>query len=396
MESKVRKLCITKSFTRRVNYIFFAAYTYPTSLKVGMTAAYALSFAVALIGNLVGLCVIRNASTVKSTTNLLIVNMAVADLMVALVVMPLSVSYLYIQQLWFGGLFGQITCKLAYYTLPMSIAASIFTLVVISIDRFFAVCHPTRQLNYARKPKVLTALIWFCASFLMLPFLFLFQVNEYDGGRLHVCAVQWSWDKTTNLAETRRIHKTFIIAQFILLYAAPLLFISFANFRVCRVLWLRKRHAGSNSDVRPKRENAKWKITRLLLAMVLVFALCWLPVQVIHYYRFVKSGTDHLFISDTAAFILLWVSHTNSAINPCLYIALNGNFRREFFKAVKMLFPVHRLRITTSSYRERALCGKTLNKTENVMRIRVNVFNPSAPEGARSLEPMKPSYDTRL
>ena len=110
-----------------------------TNFIIGMTAACAVIFLVALFGNSFGLLVALKKSSSKSTTNLFIANMAVADLLLTFTMMPLSVVLFYRGNLWFGGTLGTVTCKALFYVIPISISASVFTLTFISFDRMYAI-----------------------------------------------------------------------------------------------------------------------------------------------------------------------------------------------------------------------------------------------------------------
>ena len=85
---------------------------YTMETKVGFTFAYITIFVISPLGNSVGLQVVVSAKTSsKRITYLLIKNLAAADLILTLTVMPYSVLLMYFDR-WFGGTMGTITCKL--------------------------------------------------------------------------------------------------------------------------------------------------------------------------------------------------------------------------------------------------------------------------------------------
>ena len=76
-------------------------------------------------------------------------------------------------------------------------------------------------------------------------------------------------------------------------------------------------------------ERSKRKVVKVLVMIVAVFALCWLPAHLMHFY--VAFHSDFYLRMPSFLFpFLMWISHTNSAIDPCLYILLSQNFREEF------------------------------------------------------------------
>ena len=118
----------------------------PADIKIGITAAYAVIFVVALFGSSLGLFVVlKKSSSAKNVTNLFIANMAVADLLLALTVMPYTVAVLFRGHVWFGGTLGTITCKALSYAIPISLSATVLTMMLISFDRFYAVFYPFKE-----------------------------------------------------------------------------------------------------------------------------------------------------------------------------------------------------------------------------------------------------------
>lgn len=137
---------------------------------------YVVIFIVALFGNAIGLYVVFVKAVTRKLTNLLIKNLAIADLLVTLTIMPYSVLHMFFKpNQWFGGPAGTVTCKAIFYALPVSIAASIITMVVISLERFCAIYCPLRQ-TLLRNGKTLTAVIWLISLISMSPYLLLFNV----------------------------------------------------------------------------------------------------------------------------------------------------------------------------------------------------------------------------
>ena len=183
-----------------------------------MTAAYVVIFLVALFGNSFGLFVVLKKSSSKSATNLFIANMAVADLLLTFTVMPFSVAYIYRNARWFGGVLGTVTCKALFYAIPISIAATVFTMMFISLDRFYAIFYPLREKLF-RKPKILSAIIWVLSIVLMIPYVLMFQVEYKAAEGTYYCSQVWPWADQNDLIfeETYHVLKTFHIVLFITL-----------------------------------------------------------------------------------------------------------------------------------------------------------------------------------
>ena len=302
--------------------------------KFGLTCAYAVIFTIAFLGNSIGLYVVLKKSSSTSVTNLFIANMAVADLMLTFTMMPVQVFFIYKGVSWIPGTLGNLTCKLVFYIIPVSIAATVFTMMFISFDRFYAIFYPLREKIF-RKPKILSATIWILSLVLMVPYPMLYQI-EYDPQvDKHFCVQEWPWQDKNDVsnAETYRVLRIFHITIFVVLYAWPLSITIVIYFLICRKLWLRKIPGNVTTTNRAAAEKCKRKVVRLLVVIVLVFAICWFPNYVDHYIWFVRP--DLLYsIPKEVQLCFLWLAHANSAINPCLYILLNSKFRKELFATI--------------------------------------------------------------
>lgn len=84
---------------------------------------------------------------------------------------------------------------------------------------------------------------------------------------------------------------------------------------------------------RDRVERSKRKVAKVMVMIVTAFAICWFPAHAVHYYvTFQKETVSR--IPPYAISLLLWISHSNSAIDPFLYILLSHNFQREFRKII--------------------------------------------------------------
>ena len=304
----------------------------PLDLKIGLTSAYVVIFLVALFGNSVGFYVvlINKESSSTSVTNLFIGNMAVADLLLTITIMPFSVAYLYRKTLWIGGTLGSITCKALLYVIPVFISASVFTMMLISFDRFYAIFYPLKG-KFFRKPKVLSSTIWVLSFGLMSPYVLLYQTIESTQPGVYHCSQEWPWapPNDTDLSETYKVLKSFHICLFVIVYALPLSITIIIYSLICRKLWLRKIPGNVTNTNLAAEKRLKRKVTRLLVITCVVFAVCWFPVYVNHYFWFVRPDQKHKWPM-RVQLLFNWIAHANSALNPCLYILLNEKFRQKF------------------------------------------------------------------
>jgi hypothetical protein len=80
----------------------------------------------------------------------------------------------------------------------------------------------------------------------------------------------------------------------------------------------------------------KKRVTRMIVAVVLAFAICWLPIHII---LVLKSIDVYHQTTTLVAFQIIShvLAYTNSCINPILYCFLSENFRKAFRKVGRVL-----------------------------------------------------------
>ncbi|XP_029551289.1 D(3) dopamine receptor-like [Salmo trutta] len=139
---------------------------------------YSLLILAIVFGNvLVCLAVVRERS-LQTTTNYLVVSLAVADLLVASLVMPWAV---YLEVVGGAWLFSRMYCNIFVTLDVMMCTASILNLCAISIDRYTAVVMPVlyNTTHSSRKRvSVMIATVWILAFAVSCPLLFGFNTSD--------------------------------------------------------------------------------------------------------------------------------------------------------------------------------------------------------------------------
>lgn len=258
--------------------------------------------------------------------------MAVSDLLTALFAMPYSTAYLYVQHRWFGGIVGTITCKLVNFVIGTTIAVSVFALLTISVERYIAVVKPLAYPKFIKRPILLSIAIWFLSVLFMSVSLFTHDVEIAPGG-IALCFMDWE-PLFSSVSQ-----KIFYSAVAIVLYVLPLFAIAVLSAFIIRKL--NKTTAALDGDQPAEHASStsrkrNHRVMRMLLVVVTLFAVCWLPIHVLH---IVINFFADVYISlpPSVALFLFWVSHANSALNPCVFILLNDSFRKSFMGILRSL-----------------------------------------------------------
>ncbi|XP_048796081.1 kappa-type opioid receptor isoform X1 [Lagopus muta] len=315
------------------------------SIPIIITAVYSVVFVVGLVGNSLVMFVIISTvlicqskqwkkiqtypepwksawmehidlyTKMKTATNIYIFNLAMADALVT-TTMPFQ-STEYLMNSWpFGDVLCKIVISIDYYNM----FTSIFTLTMMSVDRYIAVCHPVKALDFRTplKAKIINICIWLLSSSVGISAIVLGGTKVREDTASTECSLQFPdrdyvwWDIFMK------------ICVFVFAFVIPVLIII-----VCYTLMiLRLKSVRLLSGSREKDRNLR-RITRLVLVVVAVFIICWTPI---HIFVLVEALGDvsHSTAAVSSYYFCIALGYTNSSLNPILYAFLDENFKRCF------------------------------------------------------------------
>ncbi|EDV97869.1 somatostatin receptor type 5 [Drosophila grimshawi] len=284
---------------------------------------YGLVCIVGLFGNTLVIYVVLRFSKMQTVTNIYILNLAIAD-----ECFLIGIPFLLYTMRICSWRFGELMCK-AYMvsTSITSFTSSIF-LLIMSADRYIAVCHPISSPRYRTLhiAKLVSALAWSTSAVLMLPVMLYASTVEQEDGVNYSCNIMWPD------AYKKHSGTTFILYTFFLGFATPLCFIlSFYYLVIRKLRSVGPKHAAKSKEKR----RAHRKVTRLVLTVITVYISCWLP-HWMSQLALIHSNPAQRDLSRLEILIFLLLGalvYSNSAVNPILYAFLSENFRKSFFKA---------------------------------------------------------------
>ena len=284
--------------------------------------AYSILILASVFGNSVIIHIIRTDNSMKTTTNYLILNQACADLLITIAEMMDAIHYSSMNKLWFGGLFGLITCNLCLLILFFPVIFSIWILTMIAIERFYAVARPLRSSPVSKHLKKIIFLLLVYCPVTSLPFIEKenFQIIKES----YYC----------NLAENLEDLTILKFLTVCLNVPLPLGIILIMYTVVCLKLWSRKVPGDGSNQNAQQAEAVKTarKVTLMMIAVVVLFMVCWFPLFAVGILQFLLSNFR---VNGSFLLFLIWLTVAYSALNPYVYLMFSQNFRSGFKRVLK-------------------------------------------------------------
>lgn len=134
---------------------------------------------IGIIGNCLVIFVIVSKRSMRTVTNLLLLNLAIADLCFVVIVPPFTAFQL-ATSTW---PFGDAVCKLLHYLVNVTAYVTVYTLVLISVIRYMTVVHSVQTAGIRTRINVIVmvAAIWMVVLAVNVPILMSYGVIGEDG-----------------------------------------------------------------------------------------------------------------------------------------------------------------------------------------------------------------------
>ena len=289
--------------------------------NVARITAYVVVMATSLIGNILIIAVTRRTRSMRKIAFNFVVNMAIADLCTTIINMPESLA-VEIRDMdeWLPGDVGIVLCKLLPFCQEVCAFCSVLSLLAIALDRFFAICMPLKRIMTRRLSVIIILTTWLIPCISSAPMLVANIVVEIEG--LFYCVEEWPAPFDPDKAST-----DYTIILFVLFYMLPLVIISTLYSCVVYKIWRRKAPGNRSSLTNRLYSRSRRKALKMFIAIVVCFTLCWLPYHITFFLVAYNETFYNCGIPGDIYFISLFFSHAISALNPCIYVAFNKDYR---------------------------------------------------------------------
>ncbi|XP_060598437.1 allatostatin-A receptor-like isoform X2 [Ruditapes philippinarum] len=339
----------------------------PLDEFVPMVTVYTLIGLLGIIGNLLVIFSIIKVKRMRSITNLFLLSLATADLLLVCVCVPAKAisSYSYT---WTLGLF---MCKFVYYIQAVSMIGSALTLTVMSIERFIAIRYPlkARSLCTKRHARIVIISTWVTSFATAVPTIFAIQYREIVG--IHRTAI-WChkyWE------ESPMFGKAYELYMLLLILVIPFSVMIITYTWIANIVWhVATRRAdmrsgscisdasgekpvltpaaetqikppvvpitsplsvGPTSRASTDDDKTRRQVVMMLMVVVVLFAVCWTPVLVNNVLvAFQHMDYLHMGYLKPLRMVFHLLSYANSCVNPFVYAFMSKNFRDGFKQSI--------------------------------------------------------------
>lgn len=285
---------------------------------------YLLLLVLAFVVDTAILFVFYRVKELRNVTNNLLCNMVVADLLFALQTPAEALSIKYDE--WIAG---NALCKIHRFLLHAFYNVVIISLTIVSLERYHAICHPMRFKSLNIKSWILALASWIAACILALPQVFV-SSTIMSKDRL-VCTEERPDDYLV-------VFLCYHVPLFILLYFIPLVILSFTFARVSSKLRtvVQRFRSRSRFDICDAMKMRR-SIIRMLLVVVIVFAVCLTPLTVVELLH-VTPVMDQFDPFGTLVVTVETLTFSHALLNPLV----SSFMSKEFRKAAKKAFHISR------------------------------------------------------
>ncbi|KAH8379350.1 hypothetical protein KR009_004345 [Drosophila setifemur] len=377
---------------------------------------YATVFVLGVFGNVLVCYVVLRNRAMQTVTNIFITNLALSDILLCVLAVPFTPLYTFMGR-W---AFGRSLCHLVSFAQGCSIYISTLTLTSIAIDRYFVIIYPFHPRMKLSTCIGIIVSIWVIALLATVPYgMYMKMTNELVNGTglglglgnetlvdatlmpngsyvslgsglmeapeatVSSAAQAYMQVMTAGVGTgpevvpfvrvyceenwpSEQYRKVFGAITTTLQFVLPFFIISICYVWISVKLNQRARaKPGSKSSRREEADRDRKKRTnRMLIAMVAVFGLSWLPINVVNIFDDFDDKSNEWRFYILFFFVAHSIAMSSTCYNPFLYAWLNENFRKEFKHVLPCFNPSNNniINITRGYNRsDRNTCGPRLH-----------------------------------
>ena len=296
-----------------------------TPVKITEAAILACLILLAFVGNVLVCIAVFKKVHLRTIPNMFITNLAVSDILMAIVCMPISLHVL-ISGKW---PFSSSVCDMhGFFMFTFGIVSQV-NVSVIAVNRYFALCRPFECKAIFTKINVLfmITILWILPSVASVPPLVGWGYYAFHPGKAF-CIYPFH----VNLIYTTIVQLLFIafpMGLVVFSYTNCILAVRSSNRQIAEM-------ADDPTSVgQGSRKAREVRATWTMLFSTLGFSMCWLPVSVID---FIETSRGEGNLPRQAFMLNGFLIFLSSTINPFIYWLSNRDFRKAFREVIPFAF----------------------------------------------------------
>lgn len=289
------------------------------------TVFFWLIIIVGVLGNSLVITVIKMIRSMRTTTNYLLVNVAVADI-TTLLFTTIHVLTGMINPTSPHALLNFL-CKFIYNNtiVIVTLLVTSLTMTLLAFERYNALVKPlinSRRITDGNIAYVITA-IWVAAIVMVVPLF----AGFYQDSTVDTCLFDTAANKMV----------IYIDCLFVVLTLIPFTIIAFCYSQIVYGLYVKNTICNNKSEraETPEETREKRRLVTLLILLTVVFFIAFIPYGLLIILKFNKISIDNIqYLQHVAQYLTL----LNCSANPFIYTFQSSSYRRSFTFLIKKMF----------------------------------------------------------
>ncbi|CDQ83804.1 unnamed protein product [Oncorhynchus mykiss] len=299
-----------------------------------------------IFGNACVVAAIALERSLQNVANYLIGSLAVTDLMVSVLVLPMAALYQVLNK-W---TLGQEICDIFISLDVLCCTSSILHLCAIALDRYWAITDPIDYVNKRtpRRAVMLISVTWLIGFSISIPPMLGWRKAE-DRANPDACTI--SQDPGYTIYST---FGAFYIPLILMLVLYGRIFKA-ARFQVWKTVKksekvkvsdkclavspaiFHKKINGEAGGKNWKRTLSRERKTVKTLGIIMgTFIFCWLPFFIVA--LVLPFCAESCYMPEWLGAVINWLGYSNSLLNPIIYAYFNKDFQSAFTKIIRCKF----------------------------------------------------------
>ncbi|XP_014242111.1 growth hormone secretagogue receptor type 1-like isoform X1 [Cimex lectularius] len=302
---------------------------FPAYIRTVSMVLCTVILGIGVVGNVMVPLVIIKTKDMRNSTNIFLMNLSIADLMVLLICTPTVLVEVNSQpETW---VLGEHMCKAVPFVELTVAHASVLTILAISFERYYAICEPLRAGYVCTKTRamLICLLAWAFAALFTSPIIVMTHYSRkteyFDGSMVPTCLTE----ATTFWPE---LFFFMIISLFFIL---PLGVLIVLYTVIARHLMA---DSGTSNSSDGFNQRARKQVVLMLGTVVLSFFTCLFPFKVFTLWVIIVPREYNMRLGVERYYNILYfcriMHYLNSAINPILYNLMSSKFRHGFKRLI--------------------------------------------------------------